>query len=156
MSTTGRRLSWVIRKKSPNTLGPGRRDLTIDMVIKLVFLKMNNVNITFGIIFSNSSLIYFAGAQSTHTATDKYCLWQIRVKVVFFTTQYYLINLWSPGKALYFCLLWCSLLFYMHRFITGSYDRTCRVWNTLSGAELLTLEGHRNVVYAIAFNNPYG
>jgi len=25
-----------------------------------------------------------------------------------------------------------------------------------SGEELLTLEGHRNVVYAIAFNNPYG
>jgi len=25
-----------------------------------------------------------------------------------------------------------------------------------TGEELLTLEGHRNVVYAIAFNNPYG
>lgn len=42
------------------------------------------------------------------------------------------------------------------KFITGSYDRTCKVWNTLTGDELLTLEGHRNVVYAIAFNNPYG
>ncbi|PWA20176.1 hypothetical protein CCH79_00003685 [Gambusia affinis] len=42
------------------------------------------------------------------------------------------------------------------RFITGSYDRTCRVWDTASGTELHTLEGHRNVVYAIAFNNPYG
>ncbi|KAF3848039.1 hypothetical protein F7725_021067 [Dissostichus mawsoni] len=42
------------------------------------------------------------------------------------------------------------------RFITGSYDRTCRVWDTASGSELHTLEGHRNVVYAIAFNNPYG
>ena len=42
------------------------------------------------------------------------------------------------------------------KFITGSYDRTCKVWNTVSGDELLTLEGHRNVVYAIAFNNPYG
>nr|KAF6449995.1 dynein assembly factor with WD repeats 1 [Molossus molossus] len=41
-------------------------------------------------------------------------------------------------------------------FITGSYDRTCKVWNTASGEELLTLDGHRNVVYAIAFNNPYG
>lgn len=41
-------------------------------------------------------------------------------------------------------------------FITGSYDRTCKVWDTASGEELLTLEGHRNVVYAIAFNNPYG
>merc|ERR1719188_2641172 len=42
------------------------------------------------------------------------------------------------------------------RFITGSYDRTCRVWDTLSGEELLTLDGHKNVVYAIAFNNPFG
>lgn len=42
------------------------------------------------------------------------------------------------------------------RFITGSYDRTCKVWNTFTGEELLTLEGHKNVVYAIAFNNPFG
>uniref|UniRef100_A0A2K6AZU9 Dynein assembly factor with WD repeat domains 1 n=1 Tax=Macaca nemestrina TaxID=9545 RepID=A0A2K6AZU9_MACNE len=41
-------------------------------------------------------------------------------------------------------------------FITGSYDRTCKLWDTASGEELNTLEGHRNVVYAIAFNNPYG
>ncbi|EPQ17849.1 WD repeat-containing protein 69 [Myotis brandtii] len=41
-------------------------------------------------------------------------------------------------------------------FITGSYDRTCKVWDTASGGELFTLDGHRNVVYAIAFNNPYG
>ena len=41
-------------------------------------------------------------------------------------------------------------------FISGSYDRTCKVWDTDSGEELYTLEGHRNVVYAIAFNNPYG
>jgi dynein assembly factor with WDR repeat domains 1 len=32
------------------------------------------------------------------------------------------------------------------RFITGSYDRTCRVWDTASGEELLALEGHKNVV----------
>ncbi|XP_015759205.1 PREDICTED: dynein assembly factor with WDR repeat domains 1-like [Acropora digitifera] len=41
-------------------------------------------------------------------------------------------------------------------FITGSYDRTCKVWDTASGEELQVLEGHKNVVYAIAFNNPYG
>ncbi|KAG2462271.1 DAW1 factor, partial [Polypterus senegalus] len=41
-------------------------------------------------------------------------------------------------------------------FITGSYDRTCKIWDTASGEELHMLEGHRNVVYAIAFNNPYG
>ena len=38
------------------------------------------------------------------------------------------------------------------RFITGSYDRTCKVWNTFTGEEVATLEGHKNVVYAIAFN----
>lgn len=31
-----------------------------------------------------------------------------------------------------------------------------QVWNTNTGEELLTLEGHKNVVYAIAFNNPFG
>lgn len=42
------------------------------------------------------------------------------------------------------------------RFITGSYDRTCKVWDTASGEELLTLEGHKNVVYAISYNVPFG
>lgn len=42
------------------------------------------------------------------------------------------------------------------KFITGSYDRTCRVWDTASGECLLKLDGHMNVVYAIAFNNPFG
>jgi len=42
------------------------------------------------------------------------------------------------------------------KFITGSYDRTCKVWDTTTGQELHSLEGHKNVVYAIAFNNPYG
>ena len=32
----------------------------------------------------------------------------------------------------------------------------CKVWNTNTGEEILTLEGHKNVVYAIAFNNPFG
>ena len=41
-------------------------------------------------------------------------------------------------------------------FITGSYDRTCKVWDTASGKELASLEGHKNVVYAISFNNPFG
>ena len=51
-------------------------------------------------------------------------------------------------------LLCVPLVFFS--FITGSYDRTCKVWDTMSGEELLTLEGHKNVVYAIAYNNPYG
>ena len=49
----------------------------------------------------------------------------------------------------------CNITFCVS-FITGSYDRTCKIWDTLSGEELHTLEGHRNVVYAIGFNNPYG
>ena len=31
-----------------------------------------------------------------------------------------------------------------------------QIWDTATGSELLTLEGHKNVVYAIAFNNPFG
>ena len=30
------------------------------------------------------------------------------------------------------------------------------MWDTMSADELLTLDGHKNVVYAIAFNNPFG
>lgn len=41
-------------------------------------------------------------------------------------------------------------------FITGSYDRTCKVFNAITGEELFSLEGHENVVYAVAFNNPIG
>jgi dynein assembly factor with WDR repeat domains 1 len=42
------------------------------------------------------------------------------------------------------------------KFITGSYDRTCKVWDTKTGEEMLSLEEHTNVVYTMAFNNPYG
>ena len=42
------------------------------------------------------------------------------------------------------------------KFITGSYDRTCKVWDTESGQELLSLEEHKNDVYTMAFNNPFG
>lgn len=42
------------------------------------------------------------------------------------------------------------------KFITGSYDRTCKVWDTITGNELLSLEGHKNVVYTMAFNVPFG
>jgi dynein assembly factor with WDR repeat domains 1 len=30
------------------------------------------------------------------------------------------------------------------------------VWDTITGQELLSLEEHKNVVYTMAFNNPYG
>jgi len=42
------------------------------------------------------------------------------------------------------------------KFITGSYDRTCKIWDTNLGEEIFTLDGHKNVVYCIAFNNPFG
>jgi len=42
------------------------------------------------------------------------------------------------------------------KFITGSYDRTCKIWDTNLGDELHTLSGHKNAVYTIAFNNPFG
>lgn len=42
------------------------------------------------------------------------------------------------------------------KFITGSYDRTCKVWDTVTGEELLDLAEHKNVVYTMAFNKPFG
>ncbi|CAD1477614.1 unnamed protein product, partial [Heterotrigona itama] len=47
-----------------------------------------------------------------------------------------------------------SVINFFARCLTGSYDRTCKVWDIDSGAELLTLEGHKNVVYTVSFNNP--
>ena len=44
----------------------------------------------------------------------------------------------------------------LYRFITGSYDQTCKVWDTVSGENLQSLKGHKNVVYAISFNLPFG
>jgi dynein assembly factor with WDR repeat domains 1 len=41
------------------------------------------------------------------------------------------------------------------RFATGSYDRVAKVWDTHTGKELLSLEGHQNVVYTLSFNNPF-
>lgn len=40
------------------------------------------------------------------------------------------------------------------RCITGSYDRTCRMWNVETGDEMLVLSGHGNVVFAVGFNDP--
>lgn len=40
------------------------------------------------------------------------------------------------------------------RFLTGSYDRTCRVINTQTATVEHILEEHDNVVFAVAFNFP--
>ena len=40
-------------------------------------------------------------------------------------------------------------------FVTGSYDRSCKIWDTETGTEKHVLEGHKNVVYCVGFNNPY-
>ena len=40
-------------------------------------------------------------------------------------------------------------------FLTGSYDRTCIIWDTETGDLLQKLIGHQNVVYTISFNLPY-
>ena len=45
------------------------------------------------------------------------------------------------------------------QFITASYDRTCKVWNSWGNGgtdPILVLDGvHSNVVYALSFNNPF-
>ena len=41
------------------------------------------------------------------------------------------------------------------KFITGSYDQTCIIWDTKSGELLHKLVGHKNVVYTFSFNLPY-
>ena len=38
--------------------------------------------------------------------------------------------------------------------LTASYDRTAKVVNVLNGEETASLEGHKNVVYSVAFKIP--
>ena len=38
--------------------------------------------------------------------------------------------------------------------ISGSYDRTCRIWNVETGDEIMVLKGHENVVFSVSFNYP--
>ena len=70
--------------------------------------------------------------------------------------QYYWLHMRDAWRKLCCRLFFFIIIHVRLSFITGSYDRTCKVWDTMSGEELLTLEGHKNVVYAIAYNNPYG
>lgn len=41
----------------------------------------------------------------------------------------------------------------LFRCLTGSYDRTCRVWDVEKGEEMLSLDEHQNVVFSVAFNS---
>ena len=38
------------------------------------------------------------------------------------------------------------------RLATASYDRTAKVWDAVSGKELLTLRGHTGRVFALAYS----
>lgn len=38
--------------------------------------------------------------------------------------------------------------------VTGSYDRTARIWNVEAGEEIHTLQGHENAVFSIGYNYP--
>ena len=50
----------------------------------------------------------------------------------------------------------CQFNKYGTKFITGSYDTTCKIWNTETGKIEHTLTGHKGIVYCVAFNNPFG
>lgn len=38
--------------------------------------------------------------------------------------------------------------------VTGSYDRTARIWDVDSGQELYVLRGHENAVFSVNYNFP--
>ena len=42
------------------------------------------------------------------------------------------------------------------KFVTASYDRTAKIFDTATATMTHALTGHRNVVYAVAFNHPFG
>lgn len=41
-----------------------------------------------------------------------------------------------------------------NRCLTGSYDRTCIVWNVENGKREMILQGHDNVVFSVNYNYP--
>ena len=41
-----------------------------------------------------------------------------------------------------------------NRCVTGSYDRTARIWNVDTGDEIHALQGHENGVFSVKFNYP--
>lgn len=40
------------------------------------------------------------------------------------------------------------------RCVTGSYDRTARIWDVETGDELQVLRGHQNAVFSVEYNYP--
>lgn len=38
--------------------------------------------------------------------------------------------------------------------VTGSYDRTVRIWDIETGLESFVLNGHQNAVFAVQYNYP--
>ena len=46
-----------------------------------------------------------------------------------------------------------ALLFSQHHIVSGSYDKSVRVWDALSGVELKVLNGHTEGVWSVAFSS---
>jgi dynein assembly factor with WDR repeat domains 1 len=38
----------------------------------------------------------------------------------------------------------------------NKYDRTCKLWDTSTGNLIHSFEGHKNAVYCMSFNVPFG
>ena len=56
-------------------------------------------------------------------------------------TQHHSFSLFKVLRAHILPLTNCAFNKSGDRFITGSYDRTCKVWDTYTGEDLFTLEG---------------
>ena len=41
-------------------------------------------------------------------------------------------------------------------FITGSFDATCKIWDTDTCDMIQNLKGHKKTVYSVSFNMMYG
>lgn len=44
---------------------------------------------------------------------------------------------------------------FIHSCVTGSYDRTARIWDVETGQEVHLLKGHENAVFAVEYNYPF-